>query len=70
MGKFLIFVGILCIVAGLFITYGPKIPFFGKLPGDISIERENYRVYFPIATCIVISLLLTLLNLAWNYFRK
>jgi len=69
-GKFLIFVGILCIVAGLFISYGPKIPFFGKLPGDITIERENFRLYFPLATCILISLLLTLLSLAWNYFRK
>ncbi len=70
MGKFLIFVGILCIVAGLFISYGPKIPFLGKLPGDITIQRENLRIYFPLATCILISLLLTLLSLVWNYFRK
>jgi hypothetical protein len=43
MGKLLIIVGIVCIAVGLFITYGPKIPFLGKLPGDISVEKENFK---------------------------
>lgn len=70
MGKFLIFVGILCIAVGLFVSYGPKIPFFGKLPGDIAIEKQNFRFYFPLTTCIIVSVLLTLVSLAWNYFKK
>lgn len=69
MGKLLIIVGIVCIALGLFITYGPKIPFFGKLPGDISIERENFKFYFPLATSILVSILLSLLLYLINRFR-
>jgi hypothetical protein len=36
-----------------------SIPWLGKLPGDISVERENFRFYFPVVTCIVISFVLT-----------
>jgi len=44
---------------GLVWVFAPSIPFLGKLPGDIVIERENFRFYFPLATCIVLSLMLT-----------
>ncbi|MCC9602889.1 DUF2905 domain-containing protein [Stieleria sp. JC731] len=37
----------------------PSIPWLGKLPGDIRIEGENFKLYFPVVTCIVVSLLLT-----------
>jgi hypothetical protein len=69
MGKLLIIVGILCIAVGLFITYGPKFPFLGKLPGDISIERENFKFYFPLTTCILISVIISLIIFLINRFK-
>jgi len=69
MGKLLIIVGIVCIVAGVLITYGPKIPFLGKLPGDVLVERENFKFYFPLATSIVVSIILSLLLFLFNRFK-
>jgi len=66
MGKMLIIAGIVMIVAGLFIQFGPRIPWLGKLPGDIRIEGKSGSFYFPIVTCIVISILLSILL---NLFR-
>ncbi|MEJ2698768.1 MAG: DUF2905 domain-containing protein [Desulfuromonadales bacterium] len=60
-GKILIIAGLLLLAAGLFFTFGGKIPFLGKLPGDIRIERDNFSFYFPLTTCILISLLLSLI---------
>ena len=70
MGKLLIIVGIVCVLLGLFITYSPKIPFLGKLPGDISIERENFKFYFPVATSILISIVLSLIIFLYNRFKN
>ena len=69
MGKLLIIVGILCIVVGVFMSIGPKIPFLGKLPGDISIERENFKFYFPITSSIIVSIVISLLILLFNRFK-
>lgn len=69
MGKLLIILGILFIIAGLLITYGPKIPFLGKLPGDIRIEKETFRFYFPITTSILISVVVSLLLLLYNRLK-
>jgi hypothetical protein len=55
----LVVVGALTVVIGLVWIAAPSIPWLGKLPGDIAIERENFRFYFPLATCVVLSLLLT-----------
>lgn len=60
-GKLLVLVGLLLVAAGLFLTFGGKIPWLGRLPGDIRIDRENFSFYFPLTTCILISLLLSLL---------
>jgi len=60
-GKILISIGLVFIVLGLLLISGAKIPWLGKLPGDIRVEKENFKFYFPIITCILISLLLTLL---------
>jgi hypothetical protein len=54
----------LCFLAiGLWLTFAPHLSFgrFGRLPGDIHIKRDNFTFYFPITTCILVSLLLTLL---------
>lgn len=55
----LVIVGGLILVIGLVWLFAPSISWLGKLPGDIAIERENFRFYFPLATCILLSLLLT-----------
>jgi hypothetical protein len=70
MGKLLIIIGIVCIIAGLLINYLPKIPYLGKLPGDISIERENFKFYFPLATSILVSILLSLLLFLYNKLKN
>ncbi|MDR4509079.1 MAG: DUF2905 domain-containing protein [Candidatus Brocadiaceae bacterium] len=60
-GKTLIFLGIIMIVFGIFFMIGNKIPFLGKLPGDISVQKKNFNFYFPITTCIIISVILTII---------
>ena len=61
-GKSLIFLGLLLLVIGVILTYGPKLPFpLGRLPGDIHIQKGNFSFAFPIVTCLTLSLLLTLL---------
>ncbi len=60
-GKLFIFIGLLLVVIGIVFIVGNKIPFIGKLPGDIAIERNNFNFYFPITTCIVISIILSLI---------
>ena len=67
LGKMLILLGVLIIVIGVLLLVGEKIPWLGKLPGDIIIKREKFSFYFPITTCIIISIILTLLF--W-IFRK
>ena len=66
-GKLLILWGVILILVGLLLTLMPQIPFMGRLPGDIVIKRENFQFYFPIVTCIIISLILTFLL---NLFRR
>lgn len=69
-GRTLMFVGGLLFVIGLLLTFSGRIPWLGHLPGDVAIERENYRVYAPFGTMIVVSILLTLLlNLIARWFR-
>ncbi|NQS88333.1 DUF2905 domain-containing protein [Patescibacteria group bacterium] len=61
MGKFLITMGVVILIIGLVLLWGPKIPFLGKLPGDIYIRRGNFSFYFPLVTCIFISVILTII---------
>lgn len=58
-GKILIVIGIAVIIIGVFFLMSIKIPFLGKLPGDVRIQKENFSFYFPITTCIVISIILS-----------
>lgn len=60
-GKLLIVAGVVLLIAGLFFVFTPKIPFLGKLPGDILIKRENFTFYFPVATSILLSMLISLI---------
>lgn len=68
LGKLLIILGAVIVVIGLAFTFGPRIPFLGRLPGDIAINRGNVHFYFPIVTCLVLSVVATIiLNL---FFRR
>ncbi|MBD0296405.1 MAG: DUF2905 domain-containing protein [Flavisolibacter sp.] len=61
-GKYLIIAGVVLIVIGVIVYFlHDKLHWFGRLPGDIRMERENFRFYFPITTMILLSLLLTIL---------
>jgi hypothetical protein len=61
LARFLILLGVILIVLGLALLLLPKIPGLGRLPGDIIIKRENFTVYFPLGTCILVSLILSLI---------
>jgi len=60
MARFLIIIGIAAICLGLALAYLPRIPYVGRLPGDIYIKRDNFVLYFPLATSIIISIILSL----------
>lgn len=60
MGLILIVAGIVLVLIGLVIFYFDEIPFLGKLPGDFLIKKENFTFYFPLASSIIISIILTL----------
>jgi hypothetical protein len=66
-GKLLILLGVFIILIGLLLLIGEKIPWIGRLPGDIIIRKKNFTFYFPLATSILISIILTLL---FTLFRK
>lgn len=59
-------VGGLLVLLGAVFTLGGRIPWLGRLPGDIIIERPNFKFYFPIATSILISIILSLLAAAFR----
>ena len=67
LGKTLIYLGLVLVVVGVVLTFAGKLPWLGRLPGDISIERENFSLYFPLATCILISVIL---SLVLYFFRR
>ena len=66
MGRILMLMGAALLILGALLSFGPRLPWLGRLPGDIVIERDNFRFYFPIATSIVISIILTLLAAAFR----
>ncbi len=55
----LIIAGLVIAAIGAVWLLAPHVPWLGRLPGDIAVEREGFRFYFPIVTCIILSLLLT-----------
>jgi hypothetical protein len=60
-GKFLILLGLVVAVIGGLLLFSGKIPWIGRLPGDIIIQRRNFTFYFPLATSILLSVILTLI---------
>ena len=67
LGKVLIVLAAVIAGIGVLLMVGDKIPWIGKLPGDILIKKEKFTFYFPIVTCVILSLLLTII---FSLFRK
>lgn len=67
LGKALILLGIILVAAGVFFSFGGKIPFLGRLPGDIRIQRDHFSFYFPLTSSILVSILLSLI--LWLFRR-
>jgi hypothetical protein len=65
-GRIFIILGVLLLVIGIFLNFSDKIPFIGKLPGDILIKKEGFTFYFPLTTSIIISLVLSILFRLFN----
>ena len=65
--KFFLILGAVFLAVGIVLMMAPKIPWLGRLPGDILIRRKNYTLYFPLATSVILSIILTVLI---HIFRK
>jgi len=70
MAKFLIITGIILVITGVIIHFLPKLPFPGKLPGDIVIDRGNFKMYFLITTSILISVIISLILFLINKAKQ
>jgi hypothetical protein len=68
-GWMLLVLGVVIAGVGLVWILAPSISWLGRLPGDIRIERENFRFYFPLVTCLLLSLLLSLVVWAVRWLR-
>jgi len=67
-GRMLIILGVILIAAGVVISFGDRLPFrLGRLPGDVAIHGKNSSFYFPVVTCILISVVLSLIS--WLFRR-
>ena len=71
LGRMILVLGILLAGVGLFLLFGKHLPgFLGRLPGDISVRRGNVHVYIPLETCILLSLVLTLVLAFLSWWRR
>lgn len=71
LGKYLIIIGAFIIVAGIIIwLFSNKLGWFGQLPGDINIERKNFRFYAPLTSMLLLSIFLSLIIWLINRFSK
>jgi len=69
LARVLIIIGVVLIILGLLMLVLPRFPFLGRLPGDILIKKEHLTFYFPLATSIVISIIISLILYLINKFR-
>jgi hypothetical protein len=70
LGKFIVIIGVIATVVGLLMWSGIAPKWLGRLPGDIRIERGHSAFYFPIVTCIIFSIVLSLLLSLFSIFRR
>jgi uncharacterized membrane protein YidH (DUF202 family) len=70
LGKFIVIIGVVVTMVGLLMWSGIAPKWLGRLPGDIRIEREHSAFYFPIVTCIILSIVLSLIFSLLSMFRR
>lgn len=61
LGKLVVIAGVILVIFGLVLVFYDRIPFLGKLPGDIIVKRRNFTLYFPIVTSILLSIIVTII---------
>ena len=61
LGRLLIVAGVILVIVGAVFLLAPKLPWLGRLPGDITYQRGNFSFYLPLGTCILISIILTVI---------
>jgi hypothetical protein len=67
LGRMILYIGVILVLIGGFFILVAKVPWFGRLPGDIVFRREGITIFIPITTMILVSLILTLLmNIVWR----
>lgn len=70
LAKLLMIFGVVLFAAGLLLYFGTRLPWFGNLPGDIVVKRDNFTLYAPLGTMVLVSILLTvLLNLLSRWWK-
>jgi quinol-cytochrome oxidoreductase complex cytochrome b subunit len=69
MGRMLVVLGIVIAGVGVGLNFFDKIPFLGKLPGDINIKRENFQLFFPITSSVIISIFITTVLWLFSYLK-
>ena len=70
LGKFIVVIGVVATLMGVVLLGGFAPKWLGRLPGDIRIEREHSSFYFPVVTCIILSVVLSLLLSLFSIFRR
>ncbi len=69
MGRLLIYAGLFLVAVGILVTFSDRLPLrLGRLPGDIVVRGKNSTFYFPVVTCLVVSIVLTILS--WIFSRR
>ena len=67
MGRMVLYIGVILVLVGGFFIMVSKVPWFGRLPGDIVWRRDGITIFFPVTTMVLLSLILTiLLNIVWR----
>jgi hypothetical protein len=59
-------IGAVLLIVGLLVMFSDRVPFLGKLPGDVVVRKKNFTFYFPVVTSLLLSLVLTLVLSLWS----
>jgi hypothetical protein len=72
LGRFLVIAGVILVALGVILMTGSRFSFLGlgRLPGDIAYKGKNFQFYFPIVTCLVLSVVLTLVSWAISFLTR
>ena len=70
LGKIVVLFGLIMVAVGALMMFSDKIPYLGKLPGDINIKKDNFQLFIPITTSIVLSVLLSLVMWLISFIKK